>query len=339
MLQDTNVDGYGKILSPSEVQEKVPLSPETKQSVETYRHVLKNIVLGEDKRKVLIVGPCSIHNVDEAIEYAKKLRELSDKVLDKVFLVMRLYFEKPRTTTGWKGLISDPFLDDSFNMEEGIIKARKLLIEVAELGIPAGTEFLDPIVPQYISELLCWAAIGARTTESQTHRQMASGLSMPVGFKNATNGDVDIAINSLASCGSPHSFLGIGKDGRVSRVNTKGNKYGHIILRGGKEPNYDKESVALVQSKCKEKGANAGVIIDCSHGNSYKDYKKQSIAFRDVIGQLPNNPEVLGMMLESNLSEGNQKMSDNLEKGVSITDQCIGWEETEELIMELYNSL
>jgi len=330
---DINVSGYKKIISPKEMKKKYPLTDMAKITVESGRKDIKRILDGEDNRKLLIVGPCSIHNINETIEYAEKLKELSDKVKDKYVIFMRAYFEKPRTTIGWKGLIYDPDMDGSDNIEKGIEIARKLLLKINEIGLPVATEFLDPIVPQYIGDLVSWVAIGARTTESQIHRQMASGLSMPVGFKNGTSGDLDIAINAISSTANPHSFLGVNLDGSISKVNTRGNKYGHIVLRGGiNGPNYSSEDISKTQEKLRSVGLMENVVVDCSHANSGKDYRNQGKVFKDVISQSPENHGIIGLMLESNLFEGGQKIGIELKKGVSITDECIGFEETREII-------
>ena len=270
------------------------------------------------------------------------MKKLHDKYADKLLIVMRVYFEKPRTTVGWKGLINDPNLDGSFDVEKGLRTARKLLIWLAELGLPAGTEMLDPITPQYLGELFCWSAIGARTTESQTHREMASGFSMPVGFKNGTDGNINVAVNALRSVSSKHHFLGINRQGAVALIKTKGNAHGHIILRGGKNPNYDSVDIALLEERLAEEDMNARLVVDCSHGNSQKDYRRQPLVFKNVVEQIVHgNQSIVGMMLESHLSRGNQKMTDaaSLQYGVSVTDGCIDWQTTEELLEESYQHL
>lgn len=289
---------------------------------------------------MLVVGPCSIHDPKAALEYARQLKSLADRVKGKIFIVMRVYFEKPRTTIGWKGLINDPFMDDSFHIEEGLKKARRLLLDITETGLATGTEALDPIVPQYISDLICWSAIGARTIESQTHREMASGLSMPVGFKNGTDGNIQVAIDAMKSALTSHHFLGIDMQGRTSIFKTKGNRYGHIVLRGGKHPNYDPESVSLCEKALKEAGLRQEIMIDCSHGNSKKDPKRQPIVFQETMKQVKEgNSSIIGMMLESNLFEGNQSIPPDLKEigqlkyGVSVTDKCIDWKTTEQLIL------
>jgi len=332
------------LLTPSDIKSKLPLTDSTKKTVLQFREEVENIVTGQDDRKFIVVGPCSIHDVQAAEEYARKLKKLSERVKDKLLLIMRVYFEKPRTTVGWKGLINDPDMDDSFHIEKGLLIARSLLIKIAELGLPTATEALDPIVPQYIGELISWSAIGARTTESQTHREMASGLSMPVGFKNGTDGSIQVALDALQSAIKPHNFLGINHMGQVSIFETTGNPYSHIILRGGGgKPNFEAMSVKIAEEKFKEVNLPARIVIDCSHGNCNKDHRLQSAVFENVIQQIiDGNQSIVGLMLESHLYEGNQPLSSNLEKlkyGVSVTDKCIGWNETEKIILAAYEKL
>ena len=341
---DTNIENYHVLLTPEEVKSQLPLTDLAKETVLKYRQEIRDILDLRDRRKFIVIGPCSIHNTDLALEYSQRLKNLSDRVKDKILLVMRVYFEKPRTTVGWKGLINDPEMDDSFQIEKGILLARKLLLQIAELGLPAGTEALDPIVPQYISELIAWSAIGARTAESQTHREMSSGLSMPVGFKNGTDGNIQVALNALHSAKNPHHFLGINKQGEVSVVQTKGNDYGHVILRGGNgKPNYDQTSIQLVEEQLKKANISPRLVIDCSHGNSKKNYTLQASVLENIVQQIVDgNTSIVGMMMESNLHEGNQKIPSNLEDlkyGVSVTDACIGWEETEKIILDSYEKL
>jgi 3-deoxy-7-phosphoheptulonate synthase len=344
-LFDTHIQTSEVLLTPAEIQAKLPLTDLANQNVLKYRNEIEDILDRKDSRTFIVVGPCSIHDITAAEDYAAKLKELADKVRDKFLLIMRVYFEKPRTTVGWKGLINDPDMDDSFNIEKGLLMARSLLLKIAEMGLPAATEALDPIVPQYIGELISWSAIGARTTESQTHREMASGLSMPVGFKNGTDGNIEVAINAMKSAKEPHNFLGINLEGQVSTFQTKGNAYGHIILRGGGgQPNYDAETVKKVEEKLKVANLPPNVVIDCSHGNSNKDYKRQSAVFEDVIGQIASgDTSIVGLMLESNLCEGNQPLTGEgraqLKYGVSVTDPCIGWEETEKIILAAWEKL
>lgn len=341
---NTHIESSRVLLTPQEIKQKLPLTPTAEKTVLTYRSELKKIIAGKDSRKFIVVGPCSIHDVDAAETYAQKLKVLAERVQDKMLLVMRVYFEKPRTTVGWKGLINDPDMDDSFQIDKGLIMARTLLLKIAELGLPAGTEALDPIVPQYIGELISWAAIGARTIESQTHREMTSGLSMPVGLKNGTDGSIEVAINAMQSAREPHSFLGINQQGQVSLFKTKGNPYCHIILRGGGgKPNYDAAWVKFAEERLKAANLPQRIVIDCSHGNSNKDHRKQIKVFQNVVEQiLDGHDSIVGMMLESNLFEGNQSIPKDLKDlkyGVSVTDKCIGWEDTEALIMDAYEQL
>ena len=341
-LNNINVLDEVVLTTPLELKKELPLGDKARQNVLNYRQQLGEIIEGQDNRLLVVCGPCSIHDIDAAKEYAQKLKVLHDKYSDVMMIVMRVYFEKPRTTVGWKGLINDPNLDGSFDVEAGLRKARKLLIWLAELGLPAGTEMLDPITPQYLGELFCWSAIGARTTESQTHREMASGISMPVGFKNGTDGNIEVAINALRSVSSKHHFLGINRQGAVAQIKTKGNAHGHIILRGGKTPNYDSVNIALLEQRLKEEGMKTRLVIDCSHGNSQKDYRRQPLVFINVVEQiLQGNETIVGMMLESHLNPGNQKLSssEQLDYGVSVTDACIDWETTEQLFATCYESL
>lgn len=337
MMKKTNnlrVSSFLEIPSPGEVISKLPISAKAEETVVKARADIEGILSGADKRKVVIVGPCSIHDYQAAIDYATKLNELRRKVEDKFVIVMRAFFEKPRTTVGWKGFVYDPFLDGSDRIDEGLSLARKLLIEINEMGLPTGTEVLGPIVIQYYSDLISWSAIGARTTESQTHRELASGLSMPVGFKNGTEGNVDIALNAMLSARSGHSFLGIDEKGKVSVVQTTGNPFAHLILRGGKNgPNYSAENVAEVEKFFEKAGVVSGMIVDCSHANSDKDYRKQGLVWKDVTSQMKNGQDsIKGLMLESNLFAGAQKIGEG-KYGISITDGCIGFEETEKLIL------
>ncbi|MBD2441503.1 3-deoxy-7-phosphoheptulonate synthase [Nostoc sp. FACHB-110] len=342
-LSNTNIKSSHILLTPHDVKTRVPITKSAEHTVLKYRQQLEHILDFQDSRKFIVVGPCSIHDTKAAIEYAEKLKKLADQVQDKLLLIMRVYFEKPRTTVGWKGLINDPDMDDSFHVEKGLLTARSLLLKIAELELPAGTEALDPIIPQYISELISWSAIGARTTESQTHREMSSGLSMPVGFKNGTDGNIQVALNALHSAKSPHNFLGINNKGQVSVFQTRGNPYGHVILRGGNQPNYDAANVQLVEEKLKQSNLPPRIVIDCSHGNTNKDYRLQSQVFEDVIQQIVDgNTSIVGMMLESHLYEGNQPLNcqpAELKYGISVTDKCIGWEETERIILAAYQRL
>ncbi|MBF2063613.1 MAG: 3-deoxy-7-phosphoheptulonate synthase [Calothrix sp. C42_A2020_038] len=343
-LINTNIVNSHVLLTPDQVKAKLPLTQLAEENILEFRQQIKDILDFRDRRKFIVVGPCSIHDTKAALEYSRKLKQLAEKVKDKFLLIMRVYFEKPRTTVGWKGLINDPDMDDSFHIEKGLLIARHLLLQIAELGLPSGTEALDPIVPQYISELVSWSAIGARTTESQTHRELASGLSMPVGFKNGTDGNIQVALNAMQAAQSPHNFLGINQQGQVSVFQTRGNTHGHIILRGGNgQPNYDTANIQQVEIKLKEAKVSPAIVIDCSHGNSNKDYKLQATVFENVIQQiLDGNTSIVGMMLESNLHEGNQSIPSDLKElkyGVSVTDQCINWHETERIILKAYNQL
>ena len=345
LINDVNVESFFTLTSPEAIRTKLPVPDETADNVLTGRREIQDILTGKDKRLMVIAGPCSIHDMDGAMEYAQRMQTLREEVKDKISLIMRVYFEKPRTTVGWKGLINDPLLDSSYNMEEGLRRARSLLIDINALGLPAATEILDPITPQYIADLLSWVAIGARTTESQTHREMASGLSMPVGFKNGTDGSLTSAANATQAANTPQHFLGIDPDGKTAVVSTRGNRFGHIVLRGGATPNYDPISVGKAQAKLRERGLLDAVIIDCSHDNSGQKYTGQSFVFKSAVDQrLDGNDRIVGLMLESNLFEGNQKCkcdgdAANLKYGVSITDECISWETTEKLIHCAFDKL
>jgi len=343
-VQNVNVEQIVTLTSPSALDEQIPGSAEAHATVLDGREAIKNILAGQDPRMLVIVGPCSIHDEKAALEYAERLAKLRERVNDRLELVMRVYFEKPRTTVGWKGLINDPYLNGSFDMQEGLRIARRLLNEIGQMRLPTGTEILDPITPQYIDDLVSWAAIGARTTESQTHRQMASGLSMPVGFKNSTEGSVQVALDAMQSAKSPHSFLGIDGQGNAAIIKTKGNPWGHVILRGGKAAsNFEAADVAKTAQMLRDAKLPTGLMVDCSHANSGKKYEKQQVAWRSVVEQrVAGNVDLVGLMLESNRSEGDQKLGDDpskLEYGVSITDACIGWDETEQLIDWAYNQL
>jgi 3-deoxy-7-phosphoheptulonate synthase len=343
-LINTNVAGYYLLPPPTEIQRLLPVSEKSLNTVLQGREIIRNILDGKDPRLFVVMGPCSIHDSKAAFDYAAKLKNLADRVKDRLVLVMRVYFEKPRTTVGWKGLINDPYMDDSFKVEEGIKLARKILLEITEMGLPTATEALDPITPQYLAELICWSAIGARTTESQTHREMASGLSTPVGFKNGTDGNIQVAINAMKSALSSHNFLGIDADGRISVFKTRGNAYSHVVLRGGNsKPNYDPESVKRCEEALAKEGLRKKIMIDCSHGNSNKDHRRQPVVFESVIEQVLNgNESIVGMMVESNLFEGSQPIPHDLSElqyGISVTDKCIDWKATEEMILKGYEAL
>jgi 3-deoxy-7-phosphoheptulonate synthase len=338
-LVDANISGHFPLPAPREVQKLLPASKRALEAVARGRRELRSILAGEDERRFLVVGPCSIHDPRAAFEYAERLRGLADEVKDRFVLVMRVYFEKPRTTVGWKGLINDPRMDGSFHIEEGLKAARRLLLRVAGLGLPAATEALDPVSPQYLSDLISWHAIGARTTESQTHRELASGLSTPVGFKNGTDGDIQVALDAIRSAAAPHRFLGVDPGGRVATYRTRGNPDCHVVLRGGREPNYDRASVLYCAEKLKIAGLPPRLMVDCSHGNSGKDHRRQPAVFDACLEQVRAGASpIVGLMLESNLSEGRQdlpkdfKSPSQLRYGVSITDACLGWKDTAALI-------
>lgn len=331
------------LLAPVEVKAELPITNAIAKVVSEARARIRNILNGSDRRLLVVVGPCSIHDVKAAREYAEKLAKFRGEVSDALEIVMRVYFEKPRTTIGWKGLINDLHLNGTFDINYGIQMARGLLLDVAKLGLPSATELLDPIVPQYLADLISWTAIGARTTESQTHREMSSGLSMPVGFKNGTDGSIDVAINALLSARQPHRFLGVNNDGRASIVTTTGNPDGHIVLRGGKQgPNYDHAHVEAIANRLRDRQLAPYLMIDCSHDNSGQDYKNQPIVLQDICEQVRDGQEsIVGIMLESHLNRGKQPLKDlaKLEYGKSITDGCINFETTTEVLTDLANAV
>ena len=338
-VDNINVASQDILITPEQLKAKIPVSQKASSVISESRQVIQNILNGDDKRIFAVVGPCSIHDTDAAIDYAKRLKELADKVSDNVYIVMRVYFEKPRTTVGWKGLINDPHLNNTFEIEEGLHIGRQLLLDIAEIGLPTSTEALDPISPQYMQDLISWSAIGARTTESQTHREMSSGLSSPVGFKNGTDGGLTVATNALLSVSNPHRFLGINCQGQVAVIETTGNQYGHIVLRGGsKGPNYDATNVKHCEEALDKAKLKNNIMIDLSHANSSKDHNRQPIVLDDVATQICNgNQSIIGLMIESNIGAGNQSISENKEDltyGVSITDACIDWETTVECITQ-----
>ena len=343
-LHNINVLSSEILPTPEEIKRRLPLPPESEDFVYRSRGAVRRILDREDPRLFVVVGPCSIHDPAAALEYAERLKALSARVDDTMLLLMRVYFEKPRTTVGWKGLINDPDMDDSFHIEKGICLARELLLRLAELGLPAATEALDPIMPQYLSELITWTAIGARTTESQTHREMASGLSTPVGFKNGTDGSLTVAINALQSARHPHHFLGITQQGQSAVFRTRGNRYGHIVLRGGGgRTNYDSVSIALCERELEKAGLPASIVVDCSHGNSAKDPSLQPLVAENLGNQiLEGNRSIVGLMLESHLNWGSQPIPadrSELRYGVSVTDACIDWDTTERLLLDLHARL
>lgn len=343
-IENLNVVSQEVLITPGDIKEALPLNDRVRESVLMGRQTIHDILDRKDHRLIVVIGPCSIHNVDEAKEYARQLKKLADEVADTLYVVMRVYFEKPRTTVGWKGLINDPYLNDSFKIEEGLQIGRQLLIDIAEMGLPTATEALDPISPQYMQDLVSWSAIGARTTESQTHRELASGLSSAVGFKNGTDGGLTVAINALQSVSSPHRFLGINFDGRVSIIHTKGNPYGHVVLRGGGDkPNYDSVSVAMAEQELTKACISTNIMVDCSHANSNKNHELQPLVMDNVTNQiLEGNQSIIGVMVESNLNEGKQNITENLadlQRGVSVTDACIGWESTEKALRDARDKL
>ena len=342
--RDVNIASTEALISPVGLVEELPLTADVEAVVLEGRRQIQAVLRGDDSRFLVITGPCSVHDEEAGLEYAHRLKALQDEYSDRMLIVMRVYFEKPRTTVGWKGMIYDPYLNDTFDIGEGLRRARRLLLKIGEMGIYTATEFLDPIVPQYLAGLVSWAAVGARTTESQTHRQMASGLSMPVGFKNGTDGDAQIAVDAMISAQSEHAFLGIDHFGQTCIVHTNGNPYGHLVLRGGKSgPNFGSESIAAAQELLSKADVPSRLLVDCSHGNSNKDHTRQNIALNSIIEQrIAGNDDIIGCMLESNLNAGSQSLSGTLaelEYGVSVTDACIGWEETEELLREAYDKL
>ena len=342
LTDDLKISSMKELISPRELIEELPMSQGAIDTVVETRNEIIDILNRKDKRFLMIVGPCSIHDIKAASEYAQRLLEIKNKVKDNILIVMRVYFEKPRTVIGWKGLINDPDLDNSFNINKGIKIARRLLIDLAELGIPAGHEYLDLISPQYISDVICWGAIGARTTESQSHRELASGLSCPVGFKNGTDGGIQIAIDAIKAASKSHNFLSVTKEGKSAIFSTTGNQDCHVILRGGKNTNYQASEVSEVSEILKQNSLMDNIMIDASHANSQKDHSKQRIVVKDIADQISEgNKSICGVMLESNLVEGRQDIADkkDLVYGKSITDACIGWDETEELIDILNTSI
>ncbi len=342
-MQNTHnlhVEAFESLASPIGIHEALPLSEQAAVSVTLGRKALCKALAGHDRRLVVVTGPCSIHDARAALDYAGRLAALNEKVKDNLLVVMRVYFEKPRTTVGWKGLINDPNLDNSCDINAGLRQAREILLAINELGLPCATEFLDPIVPQYISDLVAWAAIGARTTESQTHREMASGLSMPVGFKNATDGDLQIAIDGMIASQRGHAFLGINDQGTTCVVRTSGNPYVHLVLRGGSKPNFSKPHIAFAKASLESFENPRLVMVDCSHGNSEKDHARQRSSFEEIVSLYDSGEEsILGVMLESSLVEGKQSIGPDMVYGRSVTDACIGWEDTEQMISEAHQKL
>ncbi len=343
-VHNINVESQDVLMTPEQLKQSIPMSEVAQDTVASSRGVIQNILDGKDHRLFVVVGPCSIHDTGAAMEYAHRLTALAEELSDTLYIVMRIYFEKPRTTVGWKGLINDPDLNDSFRILEGLQKGRKLLLDVLELGMPTSTEALDPISPQYLQDLISWSAIGARTTESQTHREMASGLSSAVGFKNGTDGGLTVAVNALNSVADPHRFLGINSRGQVSVFTTRGNAYGHIVLRGGSSgPNYDSLHIKLCEDALEKAGLRANIMVDCSHANSNKQYELQPLVVEDVAKQIiGGNRSITSLMIESNLNAGNQSIPKDLSQlkyGVSVTDGCIDWETTVSCLRALRSEL
>ncbi|WP_305371591.1 3-deoxy-7-phosphoheptulonate synthase [Photobacterium leiognathi] len=342
-LNNVHIEDESVLITPAKLKQNLPVSEQALSFVEQSRETIADIIHKRDHRLLVVCGPCSIHDVEQAKAYGQKLKQLAEELSDQLYIVMRVYFEKPRTTVGWKGLINDPHIDGSFAVEEGLHIGRQLLVDLVEEGIPLATEALDPISPQYLGDLFSWAAIGARTTESQTHREMASGLSMPVGFKNGTDGSLATAINAMQAAASGHKFMGINPEGQVALLNTQGNPDGHVILRGGKQTNYDSVSVRECENEMVASGLSSALMVDCSHANSRKDYRRQPLVAEDVIHQIrEGNKSIIGLMIESHLNEGNQSADlprDEMKYGVSITDACISWETTEQLLRQAHKEL
>ena len=343
-VHNINVASQNVLVTPEQLNDALPMSEAIRTTVQGSRREIWDILDRKDPRLFVVVGPCSIHDPEAAMDYARRLQILADEVQDTLLVVMRVYFEKPRTTVGWKGLINDPHLNDSFKIEEGLHIGRKLLLDILELGLPTSTEALDPISPQYLQDLISWNAIGARTTESQTHREMASGLSAAVGFKNGTDGGLEVAMNALNSAAKPHRFLGINSQGQVSVFTTKGNPYGHVVLRGGSAgPNYDSVHIKLCEDALEKAGQAKNIMVDCSHANSSKKPELQPLVAENITNQiLAGNKSIVGLMIESNLKAGNQSIPDNLDElkyGVSVTDGCIDWDTTEQCLREMHEKL
>ncbi|MDR1424017.1 MAG: 3-deoxy-7-phosphoheptulonate synthase [Azoarcus sp.] len=341
--ENLNILAIDHMPSPDEIKARVPLDEAAAATVVAGRKGFTGILERHDPRLFVVVGPCSIHDPKAGLDYAHRLAALAREVNSTLLLAMRVYFEKPRTATGWKGFINDPHMNDSFRVDEGMERARHFLREVARVGLPIATEALDPIAPQYYGDLISWTAIGARTSESQTHREMASGLSTPVGFKNTTDGDVAAAVNAIVSAANPHSFLGINAQGQSAIVRTRGNRHGHLVLRGGERPNYDSVSVSCAEQALAKAGLPCNIVIDCSHGNSWKKPEMQPLVMKDVIHQIRDgNESIVGLMIESNLVGGNQPIPADLTQlkyGCSVTDACVGWESTEEMIRSAHKEL
>ena len=335
--ENLNVLSFDAMPSPAEIKARLPITEPVANVVSQGRSDIQRILDRQDPRLMVIVGPCSIHDTRAGLDYARRLKGLVEELADTLYIVMRVYFEKPRTTSGWKGLINDPYMDDSFRMDEGMSRGRRFLLDIAELGLPAATEALDPISPHYYGDLVGWTAIGARTAESQTHREMASGLSTPVGFKNATDGGLEAAVNGILSSAKPHSFLGVNDAGQSAIIRTRGNLYGHLVLRGGGgRPNYDSVSITLAEEAMKKAALKQNIVVDCSHANSWKKPELQPLVLRDVVSQIQHgNRSIVGVMIESFIEAGNQVIPANLSElkyGCSVTDACVDWETTEEML-------
>ena len=342
--ENLNIESNERLITPDKLKAELPLSDAQSKAVNHARDTVFSILRRQDPRLFLIIGPCSVHDTGQALDYARRLKALADQVSDTLYLVMRVYFEKPRTSIGWKGLINDPYLDDSFKVEEGLRIGRRLLQDIVDIGLPTSTEALDPISPQYLQDLICWSAVGARTTESQTHREMSSGLSSAIGFKNGTDGGWMVAVNAMQSVLKPHRFLGINGKGQVSVVTTRGNPNAHVVLRGGsKGPNYDSVHVAQCEIALAEGGVSRNIMIDCSHANSGKNPEMQPLVLKDITHQiLEGNESIIGAMLESNIHPGRQNIPADLSQlqyGVSVTDACMGWETTEEAVLDMAEKL
>ena len=340
-LTNININSVVELPPPREIQREIPVPSKVQHQVLRFRGSIEDLLDGREARLLMVVGPCSIHDPKAGLEYARRLADLAQELEDEILVVMRVYFEKPRTQMGWKGLINDPFMDDSFRVDQGLRLARRFLLDVALLGLPAGTEALDPLTPQYIGDLISWTAIGARTTEPQTHREMASGISTPVGFKNSTDGSIEAAINAIHSAQRPHHFLGVTDEGRQAVFSTAGNPYPHIVLRGGSEPNYSSRHIQQVEKQLGDAKLPVRIVVDCSHGNSEKDPRRQADVLHDCLSQIENgNKSIVGFMMESHLHWGNQAIRREIEKmeyGVSITDPCMDWETTESLLREAHD--
>ena len=342
LTDNTRITGLMEVSPPNEIITEIPISADSSELVFKSRKEISDILHGRDDRLVVVVGPCSIHDPESALEYAKRLKSLETKHSNQLKIVMRVYFEKPRTTIGWKGLINDPNLDNSYDVNLGLRKARKVLLDINNLGLPAGTEFLDMITPQYLADLISWGAIGARTTESQIHRELASGLSCPVGFKNSTNGSIQVAIDAIGSASNSHIFLSITKEGKSAIFNSSGNEDCHVILRGGSDTNYESSFVESTSKELEAAKKSKNVMIDMSHGNSKKQFKRQLIVNKDISDQISSGEDrIFGVMIESNLEEGNQKIGplEEIKYGQSITDACVGWNDTEIMINQLSTAI